>query len=104
MVQCRPQEAPAPLQVVTIRGSPRLRTNGRIEWESSGYRAWLKAVRAVRGDVLLVWAAGIDEAAWQAFKAPGDACVGKVGLRVHLIRREEVGQEALEAIVALLSG
>ncbi len=92
---CHPHEAAAPLQTVTIRGSPRLRRDGRIEWESSGYKPWMLAVGAEQGDVLLLWAAGVDQQGWEAGRA------AQVG--VHLIRKE-VGEAALKAIVALVSG
>ncbi len=93
---CHPQDAYPPLTEVTIRGSPRLRSKGRVEWESSGYRAWFKALGAEQGDVLLLWAAGVDQQGWEAGRA------AQVG--VHLIRKAEVGEAALKAIVALVSG
>ncbi len=93
---CYPQEAAAPLETVVIRGSARGRSKGRIEWECGGCRAWLKAVRAEQGDVLLLWVAGLD----QQDREGGSAAQ----VNVHLIRKAEVGEEALRAIEAAVSG
>ncbi len=93
---CYPQTAAAPMDTITIGGSARIKDNGGIEWESGGYGAWLRAVQADLGDVLLLWATGVDQQGWEAGR------VAQVSL--HLIQRAKVGQEALNAVLAVVSG
>ncbi len=88
-------------------------------WEAHGLEAWLAGAGAALADVLLVWLDGPEPGAGKPGageqrpegrgrargKGAGeDAEVGALGLRLHLIRRADVGSEALKAIVGLVTG
>ncbi len=50
------------LPAVELRGSPRAKQGGMVEWDVARLGPWLRACGAERGDLLLLWAVEVEEA------------------------------------------
>ncbi len=107
---CYPQPAAETLGHLVVRGSPRQRADGCIDWAVTGLRAWLHGVGAAKGDLLLLWVMGeeraeeLEEGQGGKDDHDGAGSGGAVGLGVHLMRQEEVGLDVLQAVWQVVAG
>ncbi len=102
---CYPLRTSGPLTGTYLRVDVR-KTHAELDWWVCGFKPWLADVGAQRGDLLLLWGEEAAPEAGETGKRGGDGTGGeggRLGLRVHLIRRGEVGSEALEKIVGAVS-
>lgn len=107
---CYPPPTAGPLGHLVVRGSPRRRTDGCVDWAVTGLRAWLRGVGAAKGDLLLLWvvaeqrAEELEEGQGEQDGQDGAGSGGAVGLGMHLMQQEEVGLDVLQAVWAVVSG
>lgn len=106
VLQCYPVGASSSLKETYLRGAW---IAGQVftVWVACGFKPWLADVGAEANDLLLVWAVEAGLEAGEAGKegegavGGGGGCRG-LGLRVHLVRRADVGSDKLEALVGLV--